>query len=676
MVDTVKSYARSERGQRISQPDFEHVAEREHVDAAAQTGSKLLIGPDSTVRSFILSGFDTSDTGLTITVNGGTAFLNYRDRDGIKEGLFTSGGDASKTLDLTNFADDTYKVYVRFDLLDGSINNRIFWNAAGAPPVETPRAVATRRTEGWSVVVEITSPGGEWTEIAQVVKAAGSLTVTDLREFFFEGRDDNNFLVVDAEWGAAADRNVTRAINGVFGFRRAIRALQRQFQDLFGTGEGWWKTIAASGAVQNLTRYLTLDGAREMEGDLIPNTAGRGLGQSAKAWLLSATKVRLAANVNGGDNLVEFEEGTGFSTEVQMNTGAPANQQGSLLHNPTGGPGGLGQTTLSSGGGAGRVVASAAEIDLVASVDAGLLAPTGFLSNICEGQKGLAFVDIDMSLLATLPVADDVVVSQTVVIAPSSGALEATDYIIGAYPDSTLRDLLNQYGVDIASVSITGTNNVKITFHCPNSLNPQRELSITMYGKAGDHVLSAVTGVAQTLTDNVAGFFQAYHIGWYIRIRNETTSANNGVFQITDAPVGGAVCTGNEYIASRKSAARLHAEDLKEAVMEVKFLDIIMRYENLLAMGGCWSALKIGTKMLGSIADAAWFARIQPGLAVLLCIGAMWLPGLQPSEAGFGERLMLGFILGAVTAFGHKAIKQSILGHDKRINGKHEELKK
>ena len=52
--------------------------------------------------------------------------------------------------------------------------------------------------------IESSSPGAEWTQIAQVVKSGGSVTITDQREFYFEGAVTGAYA---GTWGAGNDRD-------------------------------------------------------------------------------------------------------------------------------------------------------------------------------------------------------------------------------------------------------------------------------------------------------------------------------------------------------------------------------------------------------------------------------------------------------------------------------------
>jgi hypothetical protein len=106
------------------------------------------------------------------------------------------------------------------------------------------------------------------------------MAFTDLRDFMFEGKDANAHAVVDSEWGAdATDRDDDRPSYGVFGVFRAIRAIQRQVQDIIGGATKWWQNPQAGNANGSGARSLTQlnseklarNGAQTMTGNLLPN---------------------------------------------------------------------------------------------------------------------------------------------------------------------------------------------------------------------------------------------------------------------------------------------------------------------------------------------------------------------------------------------------------------------
>jgi hypothetical protein len=284
-------FVRTERGERIDQPDFQHGAETSQREALGEAVDAVLMGADAQPRTYILRGFQVSNpTGNNIRVtrdseNGrGAAVLAYREGGETKYGGVLIGGDDTKEIAIDGFANGTYGVYIRFELRDDEYQNRLFWNPNAATPTEYPRLIPTRRAPSWGLAIEQTSPGVEWTKIASVVWN-GSVDpgdITDERQFFFEGSDTNGYSVTNAEWGSTDDRNVDRATYGISGLRRFVRAVQRQLQDGIGGGgipANWFRQIPTGG-------FFFADGSKHLVGSIIPNPGNAfDLGDAADRYM-------------------------------------------------------------------------------------------------------------------------------------------------------------------------------------------------------------------------------------------------------------------------------------------------------------------------------------------------------------------------------------------------------
>lgn len=282
---TIKKFFRTRPGQRVDQPDFEHVADATPRSVTEQIGRHVLTGSDS-ASNYVLEGFATTVSSPTITVDGGIAVVGYRDRGELRQGALATGGPASRSINISTYPAGTYNVYVTLVVEDAEFLNRPFWDSLASPaPVEVVRNTATRRTENWAIAVEATSPGDEWMRVAQVVKnGAGTVGApTDLREFYFEGRPDSSpaFSVTDHEWGGGNDRNATRAVDGVKSLRKFVRAVQRQISSIIG-GTGWWSAIpAGSDLTSLLANKLARNGSQTMTGNLLPDADNtRNIGAS------------------------------------------------------------------------------------------------------------------------------------------------------------------------------------------------------------------------------------------------------------------------------------------------------------------------------------------------------------------------------------------------------------
>jgi hypothetical protein len=287
-----KSYLRTERGERIDHPDFQHAAEISQRDAVTQVIDGLMVGAqpiqvNDQVQNYIVQGFDASvAAGTQVTIFGGTAILSFREAGVPQPGCVLTGGPASKTIDMLNFNDGIYGAYVRFNFREENFLNRLFWNALAVPPVEVPRSIPTRKAESWDLLIEQTPPGSEWLKVATLTKVGAVVTDTDARDLFFEGRNSDDFQVPDSQWGSVADRLASRGTAGIFGFRRFIRAVQRQFQEIIhggflSPGEGWWDDPTSGFTSGTGPRSLSQlndekfgrSGQQTLQGDIIPDTA-------------------------------------------------------------------------------------------------------------------------------------------------------------------------------------------------------------------------------------------------------------------------------------------------------------------------------------------------------------------------------------------------------------------
>ena len=338
----LKSFIKTRPGQRIDQPDFEHVADRTPRDGLEQLGQGLLTGTD-TNRHYVLSGFTPSVNSTTVTVAGGTALLSYRDQGELRYSTLVTDGATSRSIDIGSFPDATYFVYVAVTLEEGTYENRAFWDTTLNPDAETTRTVATKRIEDWTIAVETVSPGDEWMKIAQVVKSAGSLTLTDQREFYFEGSPVSSpaYSVTTTEWGTNDDRNANRATYGVKSLRKFVRAVQHQLTSIIG-GTGWWSAIPAGADLTTLlSSKLARDGSQTMQGNLLPDgNSTRNLGSGAANWLyLYATNIEtsLAKAYNrfraSGDNGTLTGGGRSAMLDGVMTGTTPNNEYRTLYQN-------------------------------------------------------------------------------------------------------------------------------------------------------------------------------------------------------------------------------------------------------------------------------------------------------------------------------------------------------
>lgn len=275
-----KSYLRTERGERVEFPDFQHAVDASQRAATDEIGNIVLEGSDSS-RAYVIEGFGAGAVGTVITVVRGVGLLSYLERGEVNHGSIVAYGDPTRTIDIAGYADGTYGLYIQMALQDTDNQNRIAWNALATTPVEYTRNQYTRRVENWNIAVEVASPGDDWLKIYDVAKAGGVLTLTDRRDFFYEGKNSNTYAVVDADWGGGNDRNADRATYGVKSLHRALRAILRQIQDgIGGATPQWWKsptsgTASGSDGPRSLTQLndekLAKNGAQALTGVLRPD---------------------------------------------------------------------------------------------------------------------------------------------------------------------------------------------------------------------------------------------------------------------------------------------------------------------------------------------------------------------------------------------------------------------
>jgi len=251
-VSDTKKYLRTEDGERVDQPDFQHAAERSQLNGLTQMGDSVLVGVDraraaagdpAQLRHYVLEGFEVraQASGSIVEVDGGVALMGYRHERQVQYGAVNSG-QTMQLHDVGGAANPgvVHTIWVRFNLADEDPGHRAFWNSAGAPPVEIVRSIPTRLAEEWQIthtegdwqVAGTVSPGDEWMPVATVTPSDITNTLTGTRVFYFEGRESALFELGDADWGHATDRDPLRETNGVFGFRRFAMGVLRQLQGI------------------------------------------------------------------------------------------------------------------------------------------------------------------------------------------------------------------------------------------------------------------------------------------------------------------------------------------------------------------------------------------------------------------------------------------------------------
>jgi len=228
-----------------------------HTQYAGDTGP----GTEGRRKVMIVSGFKPElatppGTNNQLKVVRGTALLGMRDPQTNQPsyGVVAGVGDDQKILDLSAYANGTYGVWLRFELVDGGFANRVFWDPLAVK--EYTQNIATRRVANWGLTTVLgggptTSPGSEWTYLGDVVKSAGPLAVTPRRTLYFEGYEQNGLvppfylpLAYSPAWGSASDRNADRGTYGLQDLHSFVSATLQKLFEIQGTN--WWLAPAES----------------------------------------------------------------------------------------------------------------------------------------------------------------------------------------------------------------------------------------------------------------------------------------------------------------------------------------------------------------------------------------------------------------------------------------------
>ncbi|MBO77141.1 MAG: hypothetical protein CME17_06870 [Gemmatimonadetes bacterium] len=344
-----KKYLRTESGERIDQPDFEHAAEESQLAGLTQLGETFIVGSDAGQKSYVLSGFEvTSPSASTIQIGAGSGILSWRDQGNVEHGVIFEMADAvtyglSGTL---SGSGSTFGVYVAFDLQDTQNENRNFWNALAATPVEVTRQIATRRVDSIKVTItaSTSTPGtGEWMHVADLVPHP-TMAITDKRVFYFEGAVADSYDPT-ADWGGGTDRNVDRATYGLKGLRQFVRATQSQlFNIISPIGGGWYEdpttlpTSTETGATQGLSLAYAKSEAlsrlgdaavrlgKRMSGNLIVSASNAySIGEQATPWAdIHSGSIWLGlarqAAALADDPRIVVQAATGLMTKVLSST--------------------------------------------------------------------------------------------------------------------------------------------------------------------------------------------------------------------------------------------------------------------------------------------------------------------------------------------------------------------
>jgi hypothetical protein len=236
---------RVEANERVDLADFLFAVDESMRSQSRHWADQFIRDPGRDGPSWVLDGFGLSGVASAqLTVAKGRAILGHRESGEIFYGSLMTEGPVERVVDLSTFANNTYGIYIRFELVEGESGSRAFWNPAGDGS-EFAQTISTRRLANWSVRVELTNPGGEWLKIGEVTVSGGSITgVTSERDFFFEGEEHNSY---QSQWsaeggGSANDRLANRAGWGVKSLHTFVAATRQCIEDVKGRGlRRWWE---------------------------------------------------------------------------------------------------------------------------------------------------------------------------------------------------------------------------------------------------------------------------------------------------------------------------------------------------------------------------------------------------------------------------------------------------
>lgn len=73
---------------------------------------------------------------------------------------------------------------------------------------------------------------------------------------------------------------------------------------------------------------------------------------------------------------------------------------------------------------------------------------------------------------------------------------------------------------------------------------------------------------------------------------------------------------------------------------------------------GAWFVVWVLLKIFPAMGTNYWAKKLKPLYAVILCQGAVWIPGLLVEDAGIGGRILIGFWCGFLASFGYQIAKR------------------
>ena len=98
------------------------------------------------------------------------------------------------------------------------------------------------------------------------------------------------------------------------------------------------------------------------------------------------------------------------------------------------------------------------------------------------------------------------------------------------------------------------------------------------------------------------------------------------------------------------------------------FASYLMQVNHMLIVVSVWVLMSLVRRIVPAVGDHHIYATLSPVLPIVLCSVAVWIPGLV--DGSIATKIMLGIVLGAMAANGHKIVRQTLLGDDQRIRNR------
>jgi hypothetical protein len=122
-----------------------------------------------------------------------------------------------------------------------------------------------------------------------------------------------------------------------------------------------------------------------------------------------------------------------------------------------------------------------------------------------------------------------------------------------------------------------------------------------------------------------------------------------------------------QFLLNQTPAASIHEGG-------VKFTELFLRYESLMITAASWVIIQVIQKSVTPVGSHRLFIRFKPIMPVVISVVMAYLPSFKLGS--WDETLIYGIILGSLTGFGQKLLKQTLLGQDARLQSEKEEVTK